>query len=405
MSTNISLENTTEELDFATMLEESLAASQIERGDIVEGTILAVDQHGLIVDVSWKHDGIVSRTDIERMGMMITDFEVDSQIDVAVVRLDDAEGNLVLSASQAKQNEDWKHAEVLQDEDEVHTGSISAANKGGLIMPFGNLRGFIPASHVVDLPRGLNEDDRISYLDNLVGEEISVKVIEVNRKRRRLVFSQRLAERENRQARKEELLEKLEEGDKRKGIVSGLCDFGAFVDLGGADGLIHISELAWHRVSHPQEVVTVGEKVEVYILHLDDNGKRIGLSLKRLQPNPWDIVEETYHIGQLVEGTVSRIEPFGAFISMEPGIEALLHISQLSQGEVVDPRELLYEGQRVLNRIISIETNKQRLGLSLKEVTEGELAQWEEQRAAQLEETDDEAEDVLETVAETEPSQ
>ena len=405
MSTNISLENTTEELDFATMLEESLAASQIERGDIVEGTILAVDQHGLIVDVSWKHDGIVSRTDIERMGMMITDFEVDSQIDVAVVRLDDAEGNLVLSASQAKQNEDWKHAEVLQDEDEVHTGSISAANKGGLIMPFGNLRGFIPASHVVDLPRGLNEDDRISYLDNLVGEEISVKVIEVNRKRRRLVFSQRLAERENRQARKEELLEKLEEGDKRKGIVSGLCDFGAFVDLGGADGLIHISELAWHRVSHPQEVVTVGEKVEVYILHLDDNGKRIGLSLKRLQPNPWDIVEETYHIGQLVEGTVSRIEPFGAFISMEPGIEALLHISQLSQGVVVDPRELLYEGQRVLNRIISIETNKQRLGLSLKEVTEGELAQWEEQRAAQLEETDDEAEDVLETVAETEPSQ
>lgn len=405
MSTNISLENTTEELDFATMLEESLAASQIERGDIVQGTILAVDQHGLIVDVSWKHDGIVSRTDIERMGMMITDFEVDSQIDVAVVRLDDAEGNLVLSASQAKQNEDWKHAEVLQDEDEVHTGPITAANKGGLIMPFGNLRGFIPASHVVDLPRGLNEDDRISYLDNLVGEEISVKVIEVNRKRRRLVFSQRLAERENRQARKEELLEKLEEGDKRKGIVSGLCDFGAFVDLGGADGLIHISELAWHRVSHPQEVVTVGEKVEVYILHLDDNGKRIGLSLKRLQPNPWDIVEETYHIGQLVEGTVSRIEPFGAFISMEPGIEALLHISQLSQGEVVDPREMLYEGQRVLNRIISIETNKQRLGLSLKEVTEGELAQWEEQRAAQLEETDDEAEDVLETVAETEPSQ
>ncbi|MDQ7025787.1 MAG: S1 RNA-binding domain-containing protein [Anaerolineae bacterium] len=384
MSTDISLDNITEEMDFAAMLEESLAASQLERGDIVTGTILAVDHHGLIVDVSWKHDGLVSHTDIERMGMDVTDFEVDGKIDVAVVRLDDNEGNLVLSASQAKQNEDWKHAEVLQEADEVWTGEITAANKGGLIMPYGNLRGFIPASHVADLPRGLNEDDRVKYLENLVGEEISIKVIEVNRKRRRLVFSQRLAERENRQARKEELLSKLEEGNVRAGVVSGLCDFGAFVDLGGADGLIHISELAWHRVSHPQEVVTVGEKVEVYVLHLDENGKRIGLSLKRLQTNPWDMIEERYHIGQLVEGTVSRIEPFGAFISMEPGIEALLHVSQLANENVSDPRQMLYEGQRILTRIISIEATKQRLGLSLKEVTAGEQAQWDEQRNENL---------------------
>jgi small subunit ribosomal protein S1 len=342
MSTDISLDNTTEEMDFATMLEESLAASQLERGDIVTGTILAVDYHGLIVDVSWKHDGLVSRTDIERMGMDVTDFDVNDEIDVAIVRLDDNEGNLVLSASQAKQNEDWKHAEVLQDTDDVWTGAITAANKGGLIMPFGNLRGFIPASHVADLPRGLNEDDRVKYLENLVDEVISVKVIEVNRKRRRLVFSQRLAERENRQARKEELLSNLVEGNVCKGVVSGLCDFGAFVDLGGADGLIHISELAWHRVSHPEEVVTVGQKVEVYILHLDEDGKRIGLSLKRLQKNPWEMIEELYHIGQLVEGTVSRIEPFGAFISMEPGIEALLHVSQLADENVNDPRQMLY---------------------------------------------------------------
>jgi small subunit ribosomal protein S1 len=384
MSTNISLDNTTIELDFAAMLEESLAASNLERGDIVTGTILAVDYHGLIVDVSWKHDGLVSRSDIERMGMDVTDFLVNDEIDVAVVRLDDNEGNLVLSASQAKQNEDWKKAEILQNTDDVWTGEITAANKGGLIMPFGNLRGFIPASHVADLPRGLNEDDRVVYLDNLVGQTISVKVIEVNRKRRRLVFSQRLAERENRQARKEELLSKLEEGNIRKGVVSGLCDFGAFVDLGGADGLIHISELAWHRVSHPEEVVTVGQKVEVYILHLDGDGKRIGLSLKRLQTNPWEQIEERYHIGQLVEGTVSRIEPFGAFINMEPGIEALLHVSQLADDTVNDPRQMLYEGQRILTRIISIEANKQRLGLSLKEVTQGEQAQWQEQRSENL---------------------
>jgi small subunit ribosomal protein S1 len=384
MSTDISLAKTSVEIDFASMLEESLAASRIERGDLIRGTVLAVDHHGLIVDVSWKHDGFVSRNDIERMGMNVDDFEKGEEIDVTVIRLDDNEGSLLLSVSQARQNEDWKNAETLQETDEVWRGPVTAANKGGLIMPFGNLRGFIPASHVVDLPRGLNEDDRVKYLDNLVGQEISVKVIEVNRKRRRLVFSQRLAERESRQARKEELLEKLQEGDTRSGIVSGLCDFGAFVDLGGADGLIHISELAWHRVSHPQEVVNVGDKVQVYILHLDESGKRIGLSLKRLQPNPWELVEEMYHIGQLVEGTVSRIEPFGAFVSMEPGIEALLHVSQISDEENFDLRRVLYEGQRVLSRIISIESNKQRLGLSLKEVTEGEQAQWDDQRSRNL---------------------
>ncbi|MAU08970.1 MAG: 30S ribosomal protein S1 [Anaerolineaceae bacterium] len=381
MSTDVSTDLSIDEMSFEELLEQSLAKSQLERGDIVTGVILAVDHHGLIVDVSWKHDGVVSRTDIERMGLTTEDFNVDDELDVAVVRLDDMEGNLILSAAQAKQNEDWQRAEVLQESDEAWSGEVAAANKGGLIMPFGNLRGFIPASHVVDLPRGLNEDDRIRYLENLVGTEISVKVIEVNRKRRRLVFSQRNAERENRDARKESLLAELNEGDIRTGIVSGLCDFGAFVDLGGADGLIHISELAWHRVRHPQEIVNVGDKVEIYILHLDERGKRIGLSLKRLQPNPWSQVDDMYHIGQLVEGTVSRVEPFGAFISLEPGIEALLHVSQISDEDTEDPTRHVYEGQRILNRIISIESEKQRLGLSLKEVTEGELQQWEEARA------------------------
>lgn len=379
MSTDMSLESS--ELSFAELLEESLEKSRMERGDIVTGTILAVDYHGLIVDVNWKHDGVVSRQDIERMGMDLEDFTVNDEIDVAIVRLDDMEGNLVLSAAQARQNEDWQRAEHLQENDEPWDGMVAAANKGGLIVPFGNLRGFIPASHVVDLPRGLNEDDRVRYLETLVNQEITVKVIEVNRKRRRLVFSQRNAERETRDARKQALLRELSEGDVREGVVSGLCDFGAFVDLGGADGLIHISELAWHRVRHPQEVVNVGDRVKIYVLHLDSDGKRIGLSLKRLQPNPWSLVEEMYHIGQLVEGTVSRVEPFGAFIALEPGIEALLHVSQLNDDPNADPRRELYEGQRVLTRVISIEAEKQRLGLSLKEVQQAEREQWEAQRA------------------------
>lgn len=380
MQIDTSFGDATEEMDFAALLEESFAKGQLERGDMVTGTILAVDYHGLIVDVNWKHDGFVTRQDVDRMGMQMDDFTVGDDIDVVVVRLDDLEGNLVLSAAQAKANEDWKQAEVLQESDEVWRGEIAAANKGGLIVPFGNLRGFIPASHVVDLPRGMNEDDRVRYLESMVGKEISVKVIEVNRKRRRLVFSQRSAERESRDARKELLLAELAEGDERGGVVSGLCDFGAFVDLGGADGLVHISELAWHRVRHPSEVVNVGDRVQVYVLHLDEGGKRIGLSLKRLQPNPWSLVDDMYHIGQLVSGTVSRVEPFGAFINLEPGIEALLHVSQISDDPNADPRRSIYEGQSVLTRVISIEAEKQRLGLSLKEVTDAEREQWLEAR-------------------------
>ncbi|MGB1286574.1 MAG: 30S ribosomal protein S1, partial [Aggregatilineales bacterium] len=365
MSTELMFDGV-EEMDFEALLEASLAESKLERGDIITGTILSIDNHGLIVDVSWKHDGMVSRHDLEKMGMAINDYTIDDAIDVAVIRLDDMDGNLILSASQARQNEDWKRAEALQETDEVWRGTIAAANRGGVIMPFGHLRGFIPASHVADLPRGLNEDDRIKNLEELVGQEIAVKVIEVNRKRRRLVFSQRNAERENRDARKAALLEELKEGNTRTGRVSGLCNFGAFVDLGGADGLIHISELAWHRVRNPSEVVKVGQEVEVYILHLDEDGKRIGLSLKRLQPNPWSLVNDMYHIGQLVEGKVSRTEAFGAFVSLEPGIEALLHVSQMSdKDEPIDPRQVVYEGQLLLSRIISIESNKQRLGLSL----------------------------------------
>ena len=370
-----------ERLDFAALLEESLAGSRIERGDIVSGTVLSIDSQGLIVDVGWKQDGIVSRSDIERMGMHPSDFEVDAAIDVAVVRLNDSEGNLILSAAQARQNEDWKRADEMMNGSQVHRDRIVDANKGGLIMQFGHLRGFIPASHIVDLPRGLKEDDRTAYLRDLVGSEVGIKVIEVNRKRRRLVFSQTEAEQENRSARKAALLSQLAEGSVRSGVVSGICDFGAFVDLGGADGLVHISELAWRRVRHPSEVVAVGDAVEVYILNLDERGRRIGLSLKRLQPNPWTLVDERYHIGQLVEGVISRMESFGAFISLELGIEALLHVSQIAKNPQENPMRHLYEGQKLLMRIISIEAVKQRLGLSLTEVSDAEMAQWQERQA------------------------
>ena len=371
-----------DEMDFLALLEESLSIEQPTRGDIAVGTILTIDNQGMVVDLGMKRDGIIPRSDVERLGEV--SYKVGDEIPVMIVRTEDEDGNMIVSATKAKQNEDWIRAEEMMTSEEIYTGVVADANRGGLIVPYGDLRGFIPASHVVDLARGLNEDERKENLSGMVGQQISVKIIEVNRRRRRLVLSQREAQREIRDARKDNLLESLEEGEVRRGVVSGLRDFGAFVDLGGADGLIHISELAWHRVKHPRELLTVGQEVEVFVLRLDHEGRRIGLSLKRLQPNPWTQVDDMYHVGQVVEGTISRVTQFGAFVSMEPGIEALLHASQISDPAPADPTLLLHEGQIIQARVISIESHRQRLGLSIRDVDNGDLLDTVEETPADI---------------------
>jgi small subunit ribosomal protein S1 len=355
-------------MDFLTLLEESFSLEQQPvRGDIVTGVVLSIDHMGMLVDLGMKRDGVVPRSDIERLGSDVT-YKLGDEILVMIVRPEDDDGNMIVSVSQARQSEDWIKAEQMMTDESLWEGEVADANRGGLIVPFGNLRGFVPASHVTDLPRGLNDEERKDFLMNMIGSPISVKVIEVNRRRRRLVLSQREAQREIRDASKDALLENLQEGEVRRGRVSGLRDFGAFVDLGGADGLIHISELAWHRVRHPRELLSVGQEIEVYVLRLDQEGRRIGLSLKRLQPNPWTQVDELYHVGQMVEGVISRVTQFGAFVSLDPGIEALLHASQISDPTPEDPTQLLHEGQTITARIISIEPHRQRLGLSIRDI-------------------------------------
>jgi small subunit ribosomal protein S1 len=353
-----------------TLLEESFAVEQPVRGDIVTGIVQSIDNMGLLIDLGMKRDGVVPRADLERLGGEVT-FAIGDAVPVMIIRSEDEDGNMIVSVSQAKQNEDWLRAEELMTADGVYDGFVADANRGGLIVPYGNLRGFVPASHVLDLPRGLTEDERTSYLEKTVGQPITVKIIEVNRRRRRLVLSQREAQREIRDASKNELLETLKEGETRRGIVSGLRDFGAFVDLGGADGLIHISELAWHRVKHPRELLKVGDQIDVFVLRLDQEGRRIGLSLKRLQPNPWSQVDELYHVGQVVEGKISRVTQFGAFVSLDPGIEALLHASQMADPAPQDPTLILEENQVIKARIISIEPHRQRLGLSIRDIDNG----------------------------------
>ena len=394
MNTRITPEVIESDVDFLTLLEESFV-EQPTRGDIVTGTILSIDNMGLLVDLGMKRDGIVTRSDLDKLGDEAS-FAVGDEIPVMVIRTEDEDGNMIVSVSQAKQNEDWIRAEDLMGAEEMCKGVVADANRGGLIVPFGNLRGFIPASHVVDLPRGLSEDERKDHLVAMIGQPITVKVIEVNRRRRRLVLSQREAQREMRDARKDSLLENLAEGETRRGVVSGLRDFGAFVDLGGADGLIHISELAWHRVKHPRELLNVGDEIEVFVLRLDLEGRRIGLSLKRLQPNPWSQVDDLYHVGQLVEGVISRVTQFGAFVSLDPGIEALLHASQISDPPPTDPGELLSEGQTITARIISIEPHRQRLGLSIRDVDDPLYEADDLESMAVFDDTDEEPETEIE---------
>jgi small subunit ribosomal protein S1 len=274
-------------------------------------------------------------------------------------------------------------------------------NRGGVIVPYGNLRGFVPASHLVELRRGMDDRLRQQVMSKMRDEVLPLKVIEVNRRRRRLVMSQRDAQKEWQETRKLELINSLSRGDILMGHVSGLRSFGAFVDLGGADGLIHISELAWYRVNHPREVVNVGDEIEVYVLGLDKEEQRIALSRKRLLANPWSLAEEKYTIDQLVEGKITRIVNYGAFVEVEPGIEGLLHISQLSRENVEEPSEIVGEGETHLLRIISLDTDRQRIGLSLRSVTASEQIEWMSQREAEKTSADEEAEeDVLEPGAE-----
>ncbi len=360
------------QVDFAALLEESFAeVEDISRGDLLTGVILAVDDYGVIVDVGLKRDGVVPRSDIEALGEDFT-HRIGERICVMVVDSEDRDGNLIVSVQQALASKDWDAARRQMESGDVYEGTVVAANKGGLIVPYGELRGFVPASHVVGLPRGLDDEARVEHLSKLIGETLDLKIIEVNPRRRRLVLSQRLAQRESREEAKRRLLRSLKEGDIVRGTVSSLRDFGAFVDLGGADGLIHVSELAWHRVHHPSEVVKVGMEVDAYVLQLDQEAMRIGLSLKRLQPNPWDEIERDYEVGQLVEGTVSRVVSFGAFVELPNGIEALLHVSEMGAGPARRVEDVVQPGQRIVAEIINLEPHRQRMGLSIKNLAGSE---------------------------------
>lgn len=347
-----------------------------EVGDIREGIIVAISQQGLIVDLGLKRDGLVPTADLNKLEPEERDaLTVNEEILVYVTATDQPD-SLGVSIHMARLNQDWVDAEALLESGEIIETEVMGYNKGGAIVPYGRLRGFVPISHLSSLSPGMNDRQRQQALAKMREVKIPLKVIEVDRRRRRLVMSQREAQREWEEKRKTELLQKLEEGDVIKGRVSGLRDFGAFIDLGGADGLVHISELAWYRVNHPREVLEIGDEIEVEILKLDKKKQRISLSRKRLVANPWDTAEERYGINELVEGKITRIVDYGAFAQIEPGVEGLLHVSQLARTNVEKVSDVVKEGETHLLRVVSLDTRRQRIGLSLKAVTTSEQIEW-----------------------------
>jgi small subunit ribosomal protein S1 len=358
-------------------------------GDIREGEILKVDARGFVVDLGLKRDGFIPRTDVELLGEEASSsLEAGQVVKARVVRMEDAEGNLLLSLYQARFERDWTKAQGLLESSEVWCGEVVDYNRGGLIVQFEHLRGFVPGSHLWQkLGKDVSPDQREAGMEAYVGKELQLKVIEVNRDRRRLVLSERLAEQQLREHHRERLMHELVEGQVVQGVVSGLRPFGAFVDLGGADGLIHISELAWRRVRHPDEVLQVGDQIDVYVLDLDHERNRIGLSLKRLQPDPWTLVDQTYTVDQMVSGTVTNVVDFGAFVALDLGVEGLVHASDLADPPPSHSRQIVQRGDELVLRILRIDSIRERIGLSLKEVNEQErkewLAQQEEDQTAQ----------------------
>lgn len=350
---------------------------QPKRGQVRPGVILSIGEQEIIVGLDAKRDGVVPYADLQRMGAeAVSRLSVGDRVDVLVLQTEELEGNLVVSIYQARQTKDWQRAAELAESGETLEAPVTGYNKGGLVVPVGELRGFVPASQVPGFPQGLSQEERLSRLSEMVGANLRVKVTEIDRRNRRLILSAVAAEREWRQAQRERLMGELREGQVKRGRVSSLAAFGAFVDLGGAEGLVHLTELSWQRVRHPREVLRVGDEVEVYVMSLDQENKRIGLSLKRLQPEPWALVEDKYELGQLVEGVVTNVVDFGAFAQIEDAIEGLIHVSELTDEPLTHPRDIVRRGDLLLLRIIRIDLRRKRLGLSLKRVLDAEWAEW-----------------------------
>jgi small subunit ribosomal protein S1 len=386
-----------EELSMESLLAQGEFSLDMPRqGEIRKGVIASITGEEILVSIGAKSEGVIPVRELTQLPEEERKkLSVGKEIQVYVVSPESRQGTMILSVLRAHEEDDWLQAESLMKNNEVFSGEVAGYNKGGLIVNMGHLRGFVPASQVSLSRRmtysGDTPDERWS---KMVGEPIVVRVIEVDRQRRRLIFSEKAASQESRDSLKDMLLQELEEGAVRKGRVTSLADFGAFVNINGADGLVHLSEISWERIDHPKEVLEVGQEVEVKIISIDRERRRIGLSIRQLQSDPWENYVKDYKVGQLVEGTITRLTKFGAFARIDENLEGLIHVSELSDKRIEHPKEVLNENDIVTLRIIKIDNERRRIGLSLRKVESMQYSEldWEMALAdiENLEEVDEE---------------
>ncbi len=359
------------EADGASLMEQFLSDPShdyktLKYGDVMDGIIMHLDRDELLVDIGSKAEGIVPAKEYSSLSAEEKDkLEVGDNILVFVVQPENQEGHPVVSIDRARQEKSWRKLQEIHEANEVIEAEVTNYNKGGLLVNLDGVRGFVPASQVSEI-RGGDESSKQADMARLIGSSLPLKVIEINRHRNRLILSERQAIQERRDVMKERLIEELKEGEIRKGRVSSICDFGAFVDIGGADGLVHLSELSWSRVRHPSELLKIGQEVDVYVLGINSQEKKIALSIKRTQAEPWSRVATSYEVGKLVRGTVTQVVNFGAFARIEDGIEGLIHVSELADERIQHPKQVVQEGQELILRIIRIDPQRRRMGLSLR---------------------------------------
>ena len=334
-----------------------------DEGDVVSGKVVRIDQDEVLVDIGYKSEGVIPMNELSIRKSVDPHDEVElgEEVDALVLTKEDQDGRLVLSKKRARFEKAWRKIEAAAESGEPVEGTVIEVVKGGLIIDLG-VRGFLPAS-LVDIRR-------VQNLDEFLGTKIECKVIELNRSRNNVVLSRRAVLEEERKEVRQQILDRLQPGMVVEGAISNIVDFGAFVDLDGIDGLIHISELSWSHVNHPSEILSIGDVVPVKVLDIDRDRQRISLGLKQTQEDPWQRVIDTYRIGDELEGKVTKVVTFGAFVEIMDGVEGLVHISELAHHHVENPREIVEPGQDVRVKILEIDSERRRLSLSVKRVEE-----------------------------------
>lgn len=346
--------------------EDALGPKSLRRGELVTGLVVAKDGDGIWVNIGAKSEGIVPHHELRSQNGEV---EVGDEVLVYVIQPETADGRAMLSLDRAQRYEGWRLLEHHRLSGETVEAEAIGFNRGGLLVRYQGIQGFVPISQVVGYREGRHQNGQ-SWLEERVGQQLRVKVIELDQERRRLILSERAAFEECREQQKEQFLAGLHEGETLRGRVSGIHSFGAFVDLGQMEGLIPVSELSWDREKSPQEVVKLGEEVDVMVIKVDMASKRLALSLRRTQSHPWDSIPERYQVGQVVMGTVTKIMPFGAFARIDGAIEGLIHISEMAPHPINHPKQIVHQGDVLPLKILSIEPERRRIRLSLRQAQE-----------------------------------